>query len=115
MTKPQLCKVHFNIRTHNGKTEFIDLKIITIATNQDPHSINVPIEIFDALVGHHGSSSRRPYINGGAVYTRWGQNKCPGTEGTELVYSGYAGGSGHNHHGGGADYLCLPEVAEYYI
>ena len=30
-----------------------------------------------------------------------------------MVYSGYTGGSGYHQHGGGADYLCLPEVAEY--
>ena len=31
--------------------------------------------------------------SGGAVYTRWGRTICPSDQGTELVYSGRAGGT----------------------
>ncbi len=51
--------------------------------------------------------------SGGVVYTRWGRTTCPDTQGTELLYEGIAGGSAHNHKGGGANYLCLPEEPEY--
>ena len=47
----------------------------------------------------------------GAIYTRWGRNSCPNTNGTELVYSGRAGGSFFR--GGGAQLLCLPDNIDY--
>ena len=34
-------------------------------------------------------------------------------QGTDLVYSGRAGGTHYNHHGGAADLLCLPDDPEY--
>ena len=58
-------------------------------------------------MGPHGPKS------GGVVYTRWGRTTCPDTPGTELVYSGVAGGSHFNHEGGGTNYLCLPEEPQY--
>ena len=51
--------------------------------------------------------------SGGAVYTRWGRTICPSDQGTELVYSGRAGGSHLAHKGGGANLLCLPDNPEY--
>ncbi|KAK3100184.1 hypothetical protein FSP39_015894 [Pinctada imbricata] len=44
----------------------------------------------------------------GFTYTRWGRTKCPKNN-TELVYSGYVGGSLYSHKGGAVDYLCLPK------
>ena len=35
--------------------------------------------------------------------------------GTELVYSGLAGGSSYTKTGGGANYLCLPETPQYLV
>ena len=43
--------------------------------------------------------------NGGTVYVRWGHNQCPST--AQLVYSGRAGGSHHDHSGGGSNPQCL--------
>ncbi|OWF43403.1 short-chain collagen C4-like [Mizuhopecten yessoensis] len=43
----------------------------------------------------------------GTVYVRWGRTDCPGN-GTELVYTGYAGGSWYDHYGAAAEYTCLP-------
>ena len=43
---------------------------------------------------------------GGAVYVRWGHDQCPST--AQLVYSGRAGGSRHDHSGGGSNPQCLP-------
>ena len=51
--------------------------------------------------------------SGGALYTRWGRTTCPGTPGTELVYTGRVGGSYYNHDGGAANYLCMPEDPNY--
>ena len=53
-----------------------------------------------------------PGEQGGAVYIRWGRTTCPSNQGTELVYSGRAGGS-KVHDGGAADLLCLPDDPEY--
>ena len=54
-----------------------------------------------------------PATGGGTVYTRWGRTSCPSDQGTSLVYSGRAGGSYFNSHGGGANLLCLPDDPEY--
>ena len=50
--------------------------------------------------------------SGGVTYTRWGKSSCPNVAGTELVYSGRAGGS-HYQHGGAANYLCMPTDPQY--
>ena len=50
---------------------------------------------------------------GGVVYTRWGNSACPNITGTELVYTGRAGGTPYRTQGGGANYLCLPMDPEY--
>ena len=49
------------------------------------------------------------------IYTRWGNNTCPSTPGTLLLYAGRAAGSWFNQQGsgGGANYLCLPEQPQY--
>ncbi|CAI8046523.1 Short-chain collagen C4 (Fragment), partial [Geodia barretti] len=50
---------------------------------------------------------------GGAAYVRWGRTVCPSGQGTELVYSGRAGGSRYSHQGGGANHLCMPDDPEH--
>ena len=61
------------------------------------------------LTGPQGERGPQgPLAIGGAVYVRWGRTVCPSDQGTELVYSGRAGGSRYNHQGGGANHLCLP-------
>ena len=50
---------------------------------------------------------------GGVVYNRWGRTSCPSDQGTELIYSGRAGGTHFHHHGGAANLLCLPNDPEY--
>ncbi|KAJ8314242.1 hypothetical protein KUTeg_008803 [Tegillarca granosa] len=47
----------------------------------------------------------------GAMYIRWGRKECPNA--TELVYSGFAGGSHYTHGGGAAEYVCLPRDPEF--
>ena len=51
--------------------------------------------------------------SGGAVYVRWGRTVCPSDQGTELVYSGRAGGSSSGDKGGGANHLCLPDDPDH--
>ena len=51
--------------------------------------------------------------SGGVTYTRWGNSSCPTIAGTELVYSGRAGGTHYSHKGGAANYLCMPLDPEY--
>ena len=65
--------------------------------------------------GEQGIQGPPGPISGGALYTRWGRTTCPGTPGTELVYSGLAGGSRYSHSGGGANYLCLPTSPQYLV
>ena len=54
-----------------------------------------------------------PAAQSGVVYTRWGRTTCPSGQGTELVYSGRAGGSHFLHKGGAANYLCMPDNPQY--
>ncbi|XP_025081101.1 uncharacterized protein LOC112556368 [Pomacea canaliculata] len=42
----------------------------------------------------------------GTTYVRWGNNACPSS--SEIVYSGYVGGSWYAHAGAATNYLCLP-------
>ena len=49
----------------------------------------------------------------GVTYTRWGRTTCPDTPGTELVYTGRAGGTLHTVQGGTSDYLCLTDAPEF--
>uniref|UniRef100_A0A8W8IJR4 Short-chain collagen C4 n=1 Tax=Magallana gigas TaxID=29159 RepID=A0A8W8IJR4_MAGGI len=45
--------------------------------------------------------------NAGGIFVRWGRKDCPGNK-TELVYSGFAGGSYYRHNGAAAEFVCLP-------
>ena len=66
------------------------------------------------LTGPQGEHSPQgPATGGGTVYTRWGRTSCPMNQGTDLVYSGRAGGSYYNQDGGAANLLCLPDDPEY--
>ncbi len=51
--------------------------------------------------------------SGGVTYTRWGKSSCPNITGTELVYTGRAGGTHYTHKGGAANYLNMPLDPEY--
>ena len=65
------------------------------------------------LTGPQGERGLPGPAIGGAAYVRWGRTVCPSDQGTELVYSGRAGGSYWNHKGGGANYLCLPDDPDH--
>ena len=66
------------------------------------------------LTGPQGERGPQgPLAIGGAVYVRWGRTVCPSDQGTELVYSGRAGGSYYDHRGGGANHLCLPDNPDH--
>ena len=47
------------------------------------------------------------------TYIRWGNDSCPDTAATQLVYAGRAGGTLYNAQGGGAEKLCLPDDPDY--
>ena len=63
--------------------------------------------------GPQGKEGLPGPTSGGATYIRWGKSSCPEVTGTELVYSGIAGGSWYNQEGGGSNYLCMPKYPEY--
>ena len=50
---------------------------------------------------------------GGTTYIRWGRTTCPSGNGTELLYSGRAGGTHYQHGGGAANYLCMPDDPDH--
>ena len=52
--------------------------------------------------------------SGGVTYTRWGKSSCPNVAGTQLVYTGRAGGSHTtDDSGGGVNFQCMPLDPEY--
>ena len=63
--------------------------------------------------GDPGTRGPQGPSGGGVTYTRWGRTTCPSTPETELVYTGYAAGSGYTEKGGGSNYLCLPKIPLY--
>ena len=65
------------------------------------------------LTGPQGERGLPGPASGGAVYVRWGRTICPSDQGTELVYSGRAGGSRWDHQGGGTNHLCLPDNPDH--
>ena len=60
------------------------------------------------LQGQKGEAARS-----GVVYTRWGRTTCPSGQGTDLVYSGRAGGTEYRIRGGASNYLCMPDNPQY--
>ena len=67
------------------------------------------------LQGIQGEQGSPGPQSGGALYTRWGKRSCPDVNDTELVYSGFTGGTFYSQKGGGANHLCMPEDPEYSI
>ena len=65
------------------------------------------------LPGPRGEQGLQAPPTGGAVYVRWGRTSCPSDQGTELLYSGRAAGSRHDHQGGGVNHLCMPDDPEH--
>ena len=67
------------------------------------------------LPGPQGERGAQGPPTGGAVYTRWGRTSCPSGQGTELVYSGRAGGSWWSKTGGASNHLCMPDDPDYLL
>ena len=51
--------------------------------------------------------------SGGVTYVRWGKSSCPSVTGTELIYAGRTAGTYYGKHGGGSNYLCMPDTPQY--
>ena len=65
------------------------------------------------LPGPQGQRGAQGPPTGGTTYIRWGRTTCPSGNGTELLYSGRAGGNYHDHSGGAANYLCMPDDPDH--
>lgn len=61
--------------------------------------------------GQNGARGPPGRSRGGVEYIRWGKTSCP--SGANIVYKGRIGGEYYNHYGGGANYVCVPEVPDY--
>ena len=57
------------------------------------------------IIGPPGSPA------GGVTYTRWGKSTC--RSGATRVYAGRTGSSFHEHQGGAANYICMPNDPQY--
>ena len=65
------------------------------------------------LCGPQGEQGPPGPPTGGVTYTRWGRTTCPTDQGTQLLYSGRAGGTHWQHGGGGANYICMPDDPDH--
>ena len=65
------------------------------------------------LRGPRGEQGPQGPATGGVIYTRWGRTTCPTDQGTQLLYSGRAGGTHWQHTGGAANYLCMPDDPDH--
>ena len=65
------------------------------------------------LHGPQGEQGPQGPVTGGVIYTRWGRTTCPTHQGTQLLYSGRAGGTRYDHKGGAANYLCMPDDPDH--
>ena len=65
------------------------------------------------LPGPQGQRGAQGPPTGGTTYIRWGRTTCPSGNGTELLYSGRAGGTHRHHSGGAANYLCMPDDPDH--
>ncbi len=77
--------------------------------------------LYDCLLLIRESSIASGVLSGGVTYTRWGHTACPivtdedGASVTEIteIYTGRMAGGYYTTHGGGANYLCLPNDPDY--
>ncbi|XP_067943416.1 short-chain collagen C4-like [Watersipora subatra] len=65
----------------------------------------------DGSAGEPGPKGNPGDAAGGAVYTRWGHTAC-GSD-AELIYEGFSGGTPSDNRGGGGNYQCMVNDAEY--
>ena len=86
-------------------TKYIELstKYIEISTKYSDQSI----KLTDLSAKYSNLSAMLTNSNAGVIFIRWGRTVCPGHN-TELVYSGFAGGSYAGHSGAAAEFVCLP-------
>ena len=75
--------------------------------------LEVKVIVETLASGPQGEQGVQGPPTGGAVYVRWGRTSCPTDQGTQLLYSGRAGGSRDYHQGGGANHLCMPDNPDY--
>ena len=61
--------------------------------------------------GQEGPPGPPASSGNGVTYTRWGKSTC--RSGVSRVYAGKTGSSFHEHKGGAANYICMPNDPEY--
>ncbi|XP_052807593.1 uncharacterized protein LOC128236638 [Mya arenaria] len=72
------------------------------------HALQAKVSEQDAKISTLQAQVASPPTGQGSTYIRWGRTVCP-SNGTELVYKGFAAGNWFNWHGGAADYICLTQ------
>eukprot|EP00105_Crassostrea_gigas_P001074 XP_011413096.2 PREDICTED: uncharacterized protein LOC105317973 [Crassostrea gigas] len=91
-------------RNDNGKL-FVPVKAVCGALACPPyHNDRYLTKNNDMLAKYNTLLTKS---NVGGIFVRWGRKDCPGNN-TELVYSGFAGGSYYSHTGATAEFVCLP-------
>ena len=76
---------------------------LRVGTNTHVNAINISHRELQLSLEENNDETK----SSGTTYVQWGRTTSPGN-GSDIVYSGYAGGSHHNHRGAAASMLCLP-------
>ena len=98
-----------SVNTGLKQSDNVDKRLLT-SSSEDLHSIILQLQQLTTRVDTINNKFDDTHGN---VYTRWGRSTCPNVHGTELVYSGYAGGSWYDHTGAAAQYLCMPQDPDF--
>ena len=87
------------------KNEFSDIRLQVSQTKED---FNAEIKALRQDFVEFRQEQNEKVSGIGTEYIRWGRSVCP-RNGSDELYSGFAGGSFYNHKGAAASMLCLPK------
>ena len=81
-------------------------------TNAKHHKLRQDLTDTDVKIQQLRQSVKEGNKLSGTTYIRWGRTTCP-KNGSEVVYTGWGGGSWFDHTGAAASMLCLPEDPDW--
>ncbi|XP_071133216.1 uncharacterized protein [Mytilus edulis] len=93
--------------TLDRKLQAVNAKMLSIEAENSQLKIDLVASKKQTDMNTNNIHNQLSYT-GSTIYTRWGRRDCPNNNGTQLVYTGIAGGGSFGETGSGTNYLCLP-------
>ncbi|XP_069134510.1 uncharacterized protein [Argopecten irradians] len=109
----ELQTLHSTVQSQNSEIKSLQSTVLSQESklqtqSGDIHTLQTTIQAQNGKISSlEQLISQANQDRGGATFVRWGRTDCPANL-TELVYSGYAGGSWYGDTGAAAEYVCLP-------